>query len=107
MSKFKPYTKKDKQNKNDKLVHVEDVTVLCADCNKSLVIIRVVSDTDQISNLKCNCPYCNGSSFVTRVKGKIYIDYCEGINIDDIDYPVGRDGKYDEVSTINIKVLKK
>jgi len=109
MADFTPYEKEDKEYKENKLVHVEDVTIPCADCGKSLVTIRITLDTDKTSNIKAKCPHCDGESFVTKVKGETYIEACAGGLLTDIKYPmviVDNKPKYDSTKTIIVEMRK-
>lgn len=72
---------------------LEESHIKCADCGKKLVEIIKVKDEDRIvKNIKAQCPYCDGESFVFRVTGFSYIQAVEPLSIEDMPTEFEEDG---------------
>jgi DNA-directed RNA polymerase subunit RPC12/RpoP len=81
---------------------LKDDIVKCANCNKPLLdVLKIQEDTNIISTIKVECPYCSDSSFWYKISGKIYIQSHEGLSITDM--PIEKDNN--GVIHSNIKVI--
>lgn len=79
--------------------NISDDILRCADCGKSLVIVKKVKETTEENKFKAMCDYCGGSSFIKTIVGKVYISGVEETNLSDIQL----DGT---VNKIYVKVKK-
>jgi len=58
---------------------LQNEIICCGDCNKPLVEVVKVKESEQTTALMVKCPYCGDNSFWCKVKGKIYIQAIEGL----------------------------
>lgn len=65
--------------------NISDDILRCADCGKSLVIVKKVKETTEENKFKAMCDYCGGSSFIKTIVGKIYINGTENTSLDNVD----------------------
>lgn len=77
----------------------EEKIIKCADCNKKLVEIITVQESDEIKMVIAECP-CGGSSFLYEVKGRTFIQPVEGRELGEMPVEIK-----DKVMHITIKVL--
>lgn len=71
--------KSNKEKKNYSLQ--KEITLSCINCDAALATIIVVKDTNDEDSFKALCPFCDGKSFVKKIKGKVYISHAEGVKM--------------------------
>ena len=89
--------------------NISDDILRCADCGKSLVIVKKVKETTEENKFKAVCDYCGGSSFIKTIVGKIYVSPTENTALSNIDVVAQTDdglGNIKRESVIYIKVKK-
>lgn len=64
-------------------MQVEVVDIKCADCQKTILSMLKTKDSEQIFHLTVSCPFCEGESWSTKLKGKHHQKTVEGTKIDD------------------------
>ncbi len=82
----------------------EKVTIKCDSCEKSLMHYIVISVTNTPFKMRATCPFCNGSSGIVSVLGRVFtgpIDKGESSNPTVIE-----DVIIDDVATFLIKKAK-
>lgn len=57
----------------------------CRGCNKDLLKIVIVKTSNKIHQVQAICPFCKELTFVTEVKGDIYLGTDEFMYIENID----------------------
>ena len=60
---------------------LQDDNIRCGNCDKPLVDIIKVKETDTSTAVKVHCPYCDDTSFWYKIKGKIYLQAVDGLHI--------------------------
>lgn len=48
----------------------KEETITCSDCNKKLMHYSIIDPNGPISRIRASCPFCDGTSFITTIKGK-------------------------------------
>lgn len=79
---------------------LQNDTVHCGNCNKPLIDVIKVKETETVTAIKVKCPHCNDTSFWYKIKGKIYLQAVDGLHISSAPIDVKNDIIY---STIEVK----
>ena len=53
-----------------KVDELEDIEVKCADCEKTLLQLVRVQQTEEKKKLIVDCPFCDGESWLVELSGK-------------------------------------
>lgn len=93
-----PVEQKEVESKGFSFLH-NDI-LHCSNCNKPLIDIIKVKETDRVTAIKVKCPYCNDTSFWYKIKGKIYLQAVDGLYISSAPIEVKNEIIY---STIEVK----
>ena len=62
---------------------MEQSDILCADCEEVILQMRKVKDTEDVFNLTVSCPFCEGESWSTELKGKHYQQTVDGTRVEE------------------------
>lgn len=82
---------------------LQDDIIVCGNCNKQLIQIIKVKNTDDTQAIKVSCPYCGDHSFWYKIKGKIYMQPKKDLFIYDAPVEIRGDILY---STIIVKKVE-
>tara|TARA_R110000824_G_scaffold3275_1_gene15548 strand:+ start:1376 stop:1633 length:258 start_codon:yes stop_codon:yes gene_type:complete len=66
-----------------KKIQVELIDIKCADCKKVILHMFKVKDSEDIFHLTVSCPFCEGESWNTKLKGKHHQQTVEGTKMHD------------------------
>lgn len=74
---------KEERKPEDKLEHIEDIYLKCNSCEKNIVLIKVVKETEASQDFQAICN-CKGMSFVKEVFGNVYVASVDPFKIKDV-----------------------
>jgi|10_taG_2_1085330.scaffolds.fasta_scaffold12578_6 hypothetical protein len=63
---------------------LDEHTMICANCEKKLAVIKKVAKESMVNIFKAECPFCNDSSFKYKVTGKTYVGGTDITSLKDI-----------------------
>ena len=64
---------------------VKELNIDCADCNKPLLKMICVRNTDKIQKVIVNCPYCEGQSWMNDLVGDYFQAPPEGLQLGEVE----------------------
>tara|TARA_Y100000401_G_C8307891_1_gene218006 strand:+ start:271 stop:558 length:288 start_codon:yes stop_codon:yes gene_type:complete len=55
-----------------------DTNIQCADCEKTLLKMVKIGESDFKFSVLCTCPFCEGTSWRVELQGRYYQDTADG-----------------------------
>jgi ssDNA-binding Zn-finger/Zn-ribbon topoisomerase 1 len=58
--------------------------IQCADCEKTLLRMLKMEESDFEFSVTCTCPFCGGSSWRVELQGRYYQDVVDGTRLGEV-----------------------
>jgi len=85
MDEFDFEGKADSKKAVIKVEDLEDVEVKCADCDKALLQLVRVQQSEEKQKLVVECPFCDGESWIVELSGKYFQAPPEGLMLGEME----------------------
>jgi len=68
-----------------KVADLEDAEVKCADCEKTLLQLVRIKQSEEKQKLIVECPFCDGESWIVELSGKYFQAPPEGLMLGEME----------------------